>query len=181
MESLSFIRDSRRKSGMTQHQLAVSAGVSQSLIAKIESGRIDAAYSKVRAILEALDRAQLKAEKAAKEIMHTGVQAVQPAETLHAAAAAMRKHSISQMPVVEGKQLVGSITEQAILSHFSSEPKKMATLRVSDAMEEAFPTALPSTPISAVASLLRHHSAVLVMDKGKIAGIITKADLLKTI
>ncbi|MCX6773312.1 MAG: CBS domain-containing protein [Candidatus Micrarchaeota archaeon] len=181
MESLTFIREQRRKSGMTQHQLARAAGVSQSLIAKIESGRIDAAYSKVKAILEALDRTQLTAEKTAGEIMHTGIETVSPSESLHAVAQAMRKHSISQMPVVEAKQLVGAITEQAILSHFSSEPKKMATLRVSDAMEDAFPTALPSTPISAVASLLRHHSAVLVMEKGKIAGIITKADLLKTI
>ena len=181
MESLAFIRDTRRKLGITQHQLARAAGVSQSLVAKIESGRVDAAYSKVRAILEALERSQLASEKTAKEIMHTGIEAVQPSESLHTVAQAMRKHSISQMPVVDGKQLVGSITEQAILSHYSSNPKKTATLRVSDAMEEPFPSVLPGTPISAIASLLRHHSAVIVMERGKIAGIITKADLLKTI
>jgi len=56
-----------------------------------------------------------------------------------------------------------------------------AAVKVAEAMDEAFPTALASTPISAIASLLRHYPAVLVMEKGEIAGIITKADLLKTI
>ena len=181
MEDLSRIRESRRKIGMTQHQLARAAGVSQSLIAKIESGRIDAAYSKVKAILEALERQQLTSEKTAKEIMHASVESSSPSESLHAVAEKMRKHSISQMPVSEGKLVIGSISEQAILLQFSANPKKTATLRVSDSMEEPFPSVLLSTPISSVASLLRHHSAVLVMEKGRIAGIITKADLLKTI
>src|SRR3989344_1899796 len=105
MEPQAWIRDQRRRLGITQHQLARTAGVSQSLIAKIESGRVDAAYSKVKAILEALERSQLASEKTAKEIMHTGIEAVQPSESLHTVAQAMRKHSISQMPVVDGKQL----------------------------------------------------------------------------
>ena len=181
MESLRFIKEQRRKCGMTQHQLARAAGVSQSLIAKIESGRVDAAYSKVTAILEALSRVQLAAEKTAKEIMHPNVRAAGTDETLHSAVQLMQKLSISQMPVMEGKQAVGSISEEKILEKYSNDPKRISVMKVSEAMGEAFPTALPSTPISAVASLLRHHSAVLVMERGKIAGIITKADLLKTI
>ncbi|MCX6770175.1 MAG: CBS domain-containing protein [Candidatus Micrarchaeota archaeon] len=47
-------------------------------------------------------------------------------------------------------------------------------------MEEAFPNVLPTTPVSSVASLLRHHAAVIVMRKGKVAGIITKADVLRS-
>ncbi|MBI2079314.1 helix-turn-helix domain-containing protein, partial [Candidatus Micrarchaeota archaeon] len=39
----------RRKLGITQKELAKLAGVSQSLIAKIEMGKIDPAYSKVLA------------------------------------------------------------------------------------------------------------------------------------
>jgi len=130
MEDLSRIREQRRKSGMTQHQLARAAGVSQSLIAKIESGRVDAAYSKVKAILEALERQQLSSEKTAKEIMHPSVESASPSESLHAVAEKMRKRSISQMPVSEGKQVVGSISEQAILLQFSANPKKTASLKL---------------------------------------------------
>ncbi len=181
MEDLKWIASQRRKLGLTQHRLASLSGVSQSLIAKIESGRVDAAYSKVRAIIGALSASSATQEKTARQIMHAPVHTIPQEETLHAVAKTMRRLSISQLPVTDGKGLVGSISEEAILSHFSSDPRKTASLRVSDAMGEAFPTALASTPISAVASLLRHHPAVLVMEKGKASGIITKADLLATI
>ena len=181
MEDLKWIGERRRRLGLTQQQLARLGGVSQSLVAKIEAGRVDAAYSKVRAIIEALERQQAASEKTAREIMHAGVEAISPSQTLHAAAQAMRRRNISQLPIVEDGRATGSISEEIILGKFSSDPKRMSSLRVSDAMGEAFPAALPSTPISAVATLLRHHPAVLVMEKGRIAGIITKADLLKAI
>lgn len=181
MEDLRWIGEQRRKLGLTQQALARGAGVSQSLIAKIESGRVDAAYSKVRCIIEALEREKSSKEMLAREIMHTGVETISEGETLHAAARAMQKLSISQMPVTDGKSVVGNISEEQILEKFSSDPKRMASLRVGEVMGEAFPSALPSTPVSAIASLLRHHPAVLVMEKGRIAGIITKADILKTI
>lgn len=181
MDEVALIKDKRKKLGITQQSLARMAGVSQSLIAKIESGRIDPAYSKVKSITEVLEREQFSKERCAKDIMHAGIETVSASETLHSAAAKMRKHSISQMPVVEGKQVVGSLSEQSVISHFASDPKKIARLTVSEAMEQPFPTALIATPISAIAALLRHYPAVLVMDRGNIAGIITKADLLKTI
>jgi predicted transcriptional regulator len=180
MDETRFIGIERRKQGMTQHALARAAGVSQSLVAKIEAGSVDAAYSKIKAIVGALERAQLSGEKTAREIMHPGIKSVLPSDTLHAASAAMRKLSISQLPVMDGGRVVGSITEASILSCFS-EKKDIAKIKVAEVMEEAFPNVLPSTPISAVAALLRHHPAVLVSKKGDIAGIITKADMLRTI
>ncbi|VVC02151.1 CBS domain protein [uncultured archaeon] len=181
MEGISWIKDKRRQLGITQQSLARLAGVSQSLIAKVEAGRIDPAYSKARSIIAALEREGFSREKCARDIMHPGIETVSAGETLHSAAAKMRKRNISQMPVVESGRVVGSISEQAVLAHFSSDPNKTARLSVGEAMEQPFPSALPSTPISAVAALLRHYPAVLVMDRGEIAGIITKADLLKTV
>jgi predicted transcriptional regulator len=113
--------------------------------------------------------------------MHTGAETIPADETLHSAAALMRKKGISQMPVSDGKKIVGSITEQTIVANFTPEQKKLSSLLVREAMGEAFPSALRTTPVSAIAALLHHYPAVLVMDKGEIAGIITKADLLKTI
>jgi len=181
MDDLQRIKELRRRLGMTQSALAKKSGVSQSLIAKIESGEIDPAYSKAKGILETLQREQLSKEKSARDLMHRGVQTVQADETLHAAAEIMRKKGISQLPVTEGKLLVGSLTEQTIVACFTPGGKSLSSLRVREVMEEAFPAALLSTPVSAIALLLRHYPAVLVMEKGSIEGIITKADLLKTI
>jgi len=180
MDETRFIGAQRRKLGITQHQLARMAGVSQSLVAKIEAGSVDAAYSKIKAIMETLERASLSSEKTAQDIMHTGIKSVMPSDTLHAASAAMRKLSISQLPVMQDGRVVGSLTEASILACFS-ERKDIAKTHVSEVMDEAFPNVLPSTPISSVASLLRHHPAVLVLERGDVAGIITKADILRAI
>ena len=74
MEDLTLIKELRKRLGMTQHRLARLSGVSQSLIAKIESGRVDPAYSKAKSIISALQREQFSSEKKAKDIMHAGVE-----------------------------------------------------------------------------------------------------------
>lgn len=180
MEDPRWIGEQRRKLGMTQQQLARMAGVSQSLVAKIERGSVDAAYSKVKAITEALSRVSIGKEKLARDIMHRGVQAASVSDTLHSAAAKMNRAGISQMPVSEEGKLVGSISEQAILAKFSSG-KNIAKMAVREAMEGAFPSVPPNTPLSSIASLLRHHGAVLVLERGAACGIITKADVLKSV
>jgi len=180
MDETQFIGEQRRKLGMTQHALARASGVSQSLVAKIEAGSVDASYSKVKRIIDVLEHAAAGNEKKARDIMHSGVDAAAPDDTLHSAASSMRKKAISQLPVVHKGQVVGSLTEEALLYCFSSG-RKPGEVRVSEAMGEPFPSVLPDTPLSAIASLLRHHPAVLVSEKGRIAGIITKADILKSI
>jgi predicted transcriptional regulator len=46
-------------------------------------------------------------------------------------------------------------------------------------MEEAFPQVGEDAPLSLLSSLLQVYSAVLISKKGKVTGIVTKADLLK--
>ena len=181
MESLAWIKQERRKLGITQQELSALAGVSQSLIAKVESGKLDPSYSNAQRIIGALRNAARNDEKVASDIMHADVASVTLETTLHAAAAIMRKMAVSQLPVMEKGKVVGGISEQAVLRQFSENPRRTAGTKVADAMEDSFPTALPSTPISAIAALLRHYPAVLVIKRGEIAGIITKADLLKAI
>jgi len=181
MENLSWIRQERRRLGITQQKLSGLAGVSQSLIAKVESGKLDPSYSNAQRLIEALRLAGNASERKASDIMHAGVESVSPESSLHAVAALMRKKAISQLPVVDGGRVVGSISEQCVLAAFSDGKGGVSGLKVADAMEEAFPSALPSTPLSALAALLRHCPAVLVMERGGIRGIVTKADLLKAV
>lgn len=58
MDESKWIKEQRKRLDLTQNQLAKMAGVSQSLVAKIEAGSIDAAYSKVKRIIETLEQAQ---------------------------------------------------------------------------------------------------------------------------
>ena len=63
---LNEIKIIRKKYGLTQSKLANIANVSQSLIAKIESGRIDPTYSNAQKIFSALDTLRKDKEKNSK-------------------------------------------------------------------------------------------------------------------
>ena len=63
---LKDIKDIRKKFNLTQSDLAKKADVSQSLIAKIEAGRLDPTYSNAQKIFEALDTLTKKEETKAE-------------------------------------------------------------------------------------------------------------------
>ncbi len=54
-------------------------------------------------------------------------------------------------------------------------------MKVEEIMEQPFPQINEDTPIKPIRHLLEFYQAVLVARKNKTIGIITKADLLKTI
>ena len=93
----------------------------------------------------------------------------------------MREHGFSQLPVFEGERIVGSITEKTVLGQILSgkDLTSMSMLSVGEVMDEAFPQVGENAPLSLVSNLLQVYPAVLVPRKGKIIGIVTKADLLK--
>jgi predicted transcriptional regulator len=181
LPSLEEVGRKRRLIGLTQQQLARLAGVSQSLIAKLESGKIDPSYTKVKAILDALERLHTESEVLAEEVLHEGVIKVQKSELVSKAVQTMAEHGISQLPVFDGKHSVGSISEKTIVGKVSAgkDLSQISKLPVSDIMEEAFPQVGEDAPLPLISSLLQVYPAVLISTKGKVIGIVTKADLLK--
>src|SRR5256885_10717153 len=57
LPSLGEIPKKRKELGLTQSRLALSAGVSQSIIAKIEAGSVDPSYFVVQKLFNAFGRA----------------------------------------------------------------------------------------------------------------------------
>jgi len=174
----------RRKSlGLTQKQLANLAGVSQSLIAKIESGRMDASYGNVKSIFEALDREshKLKQTKLARDISTKRIVGASKKDKVKKAVELMGKNGLSQIPVFDGDIPVGSITERTIADYLvqKKNPEQLLALPVESVMGDAFPQVSEDTPVEAIASLLQYHHAVLTTKRGRCTGIITKADLFK--
>ncbi len=168
----------RKRLGLTQAQLADAADVSQSLVAKVESGLVDPSFSAGKRMLAALRGLERKREPGAKELMQRNVIACRPGERLTDVIATMRRKAISQLPVAEHDNVVGLLTESAIVRHMEAIGRR--TL-VRDVMEEAPPTLPPETPRKVAAELLAHYPLVVVKEKGRIQGIVTKADLLRTV
>jgi predicted transcriptional regulator len=181
LHSIDEIAMKRKILGLTQKKLAEMAGVSQSLIAKTESGKIDPAYTKVKAIFDALEGLEMRIDFRAKEILHGEVVGIQKNAFVSEAVQLMMKHGYSQLPVFDGEHSVGSISEKTTLNQVlaGKDLKHISKLLVRDIMEDAFPQVGEDAPLSLLSSLLQVYSAVLISKKGKVAGIVTKADLLK--
>ncbi|MBN2335793.1 CBS domain-containing protein [Candidatus Bathyarchaeota archaeon] len=183
LPAIDIIPDRRRKLGLTQSQLADLAGVSQSYIAKLEAGKIEPSYLKVKAIFEALDGIERKKEVSANEIMTADVVSVRSDASIHDAVDLMRKHGFSQLPVMNGDKPVGGISERTLLEQmlYPDDDAPPSKRYVRDVMEESFPQVSDDAPLSLLSSLLKYYPAVLVQRKGEVVGIVTKADLLGAI
>ncbi len=183
LAALETIAVRRRRLGLTQSQLAKQAGVSQSYIAKLEAKKIEPSYTRVRAILEALQRLEQRSEARAHEIMTKEVVGVQVCDQVQSAVKLMRETSYSQLPVFDGERSVGSVSESTIIDRILDRRggDVIRDRLVSEIMDDAFPQVGEDAPVSLLTSLLRVYPAVLVSKKGEVAGIVTKADLLKTL
>jgi len=181
LPSIEEVAKKRRIMGLTQQKLARLAGVSQSLIAKLESQKIDPSYTKVKAIFDALERLQTETEVRAEEVLHSKVIGIQKSDQVSKAVQTMADYGYSQLPVFDGEHAIGSISEKTIIGKVSAgkDLNQISKRSVGEIMEEAFPQVGEDAPLPLIASLLQVYPAVLISKKGKVVGIVTKADLLK--
>jgi predicted transcriptional regulator len=183
LPSIEDLARMRRELNISQLRLAKLANVSQSLIAKMERGRVDPSYASVKKIYEALLQEFSKRNRSltAKDICHTEVISVDAESTVRDAARQMHEHSFSQIPILSGGKVVGSITEDKItyLVAQGRNINQMMGIRVREIMDDAFPQVDENLGIELIANLLQFRKAILVVKHGDIIGIITKADLLK--
>ena len=181
MLELNDIARLRKQLGLTQPELAQLSGVSQSLIAKLEAGKIEPSYTKVKSIIDTLTKLRMRNSKRAGDISSANIHRVQADKIVQEAADIMHNEAISQLPVFESGRVVGSITEKTILKILSEtrSPIDAFKKRISDVMDDPFPTVSDETPVELLYQLLTFFEAVLVTERNVVKGIVTKTDLLK--
>ena len=165
----------RIEAGLTQKRLAELVGISQAHIAKIEQGKVDPRLSTVNRILQVLTEGE---KRRCRDIMTKGVLFAKPNDSILKVSEVMVRHAISQMPVMNGSRVVGTVTEESIIRNLSSN---IAAEKVKNIMDPPLPTVSEETSINAIRPLLERHQGVLVTRDKEIAGIITRSDMLKTI
>jgi predicted transcriptional regulator len=178
MFEISQLRRVRASIGMTQAEFARHAGVSQSLITKIESGKLDPKYSTVRRIEQAIAQLEHRKQPTAETVMHKGIISATLHEPLPHLIKRMQRTSISQVPVMDGQHVAGLINERIILEAMS-EGKDLSKLAAQDIMADAPPILPPTIPLSTAIKLLEHIPLLIIKDKKRIVGIVTRADLIK--
>ncbi len=102
-----------------------------------------------------------------------------PGASVRQALGLMSLHDVSQLPVMDGANCVGSVSE-SVLSVRGLEDTKVLERTVSDVMDSPFPVVDTSMPADAAVKMLgRNNPAVLVRDHGAVQGILTRSDLLQ--
>ncbi len=129
-------------------------------------------------------RAVLTAETvmARRRARGTALVKAAPSDTLGAVIAVMAEHGISQMPVFDGDELVGSLNESVILSSLIASPEARET-PVRDVMGDPFPVVPPTLHLEHLTAYLDEPTgAVLVHPAGDDGyGILTKSDLISVL
>ncbi|MBO8181552.1 MAG: CBS domain-containing protein [Archaeoglobus sp.] len=175
------IKRRRKKLGITQKKLAELVGVSQPLIARIESGDIDPKLSLVKKIFEVLESLEGKKVNA-KSVMNPDVMYAKPDQSLREVMEIMLKYGISQMPVVELGRVLGTITESSIVKIILNKGiESTESMRVKDCMDNPLPTVSADENMEYICKMLINNPAVLVVENGEMRGIITKHDIMKSI
>jgi cystathionine beta-synthase len=99
--------------------------------------------------------------------------------TVRQALRLMTLHDVSQLPVMDGESCVGSVSDWS-LSARSLENTKLLDATVGDIMEAPFPMVDSGQSVDAIAKLLsKANPAVLVRSAGRLAGIVTRSDVLQ--
>jgi cystathionine beta-synthase len=103
---------------------------------------------------------------------------VAPQATVRQALNLMSTYNVSQLPVLEGVDGVGSVSEQSLMGRALEEA---ATLDrpVRELMDAPFPVVDPDWPLDRLMALLsRETPAALVRHDSQLTGIVTRYDLL---
>jgi predicted transcriptional regulator len=176
------VRALRKKLGLTQAAVAKAAGVSQPLVARIENGTVDPRVSTFAAVVDALNRAERKGVLL-REVMASPVTSVRATDTVSAAIRAMREREISQVPVMSKGASVGSLSDRGIVHALSEaqDADSLARTLVGDIMGPPFPMASPDMSVEQAYRVLEDQPAILVVDRGKLVGIVAQADLLSLV
>ena len=125
------------------------------------------------------DKLTLQSLLSRKEGDTPPVVSIGPGAPVRQALRLMTLHDVSQLPVMDGESCVGSVSDWS-LSAKSLENTKLLDSTVSDVMEAPFPVVDASQSVDAIAKLLsKANPAVLVRSGGRLAGIVTRSDVLQ--
>jgi cystathionine beta-synthase len=109
------------------------------------------------------------------------IVSVAPSSGVRQALNLMATYGISEIPVLDGADCVGSLSEEPLMSRVLAD-RSLVERRVSEVMRPPVPVVDAGLPLERLLPLLAHEStAVLVRRDGALAGIVTRYDVLRHI
>ncbi len=116
-----------------------------------------------------------------RDIMVHNVVTIEHDKTAKDVAMRMAEKGISSLVVVKEGTPIGLVTERDLARKVSSTDKKSSEVPLADIMSANFRWVEPMTPIEDAVQKMTNKNIrrLLVLDNGKLAGIITETDLAR--
>jgi len=177
LPNLDIIKQERERLRLSQKQLANMANVSTSMINQIESGRCKPSYETAKRIFEKLTNFEETKSETAEDICTWKIVKLKITNTIDDARKKMESVGISQIPIFDGKDPKGVVTEQGILSRLADAGDKpnYKKTQLKDVLEKLPTIVAHDTPAKSVVQLIRTGKFLLVRKDAKY-GIITATD-----
>ncbi|MFC4766769.1 CBS domain-containing protein [Effusibacillus consociatus] len=114
-----------------------------------------------------------------KELMTDNVHCCSPRDTVSEAAKMMRGINVGIIPVCEGEQLIGVITDRDIVLNVVAEGKDANRVLIENCMSSTVVTSHPEMDAHEAAELMSEHQVrrLPVVEKGQLVGIVSIGDL----
>jgi len=107
---------------------------------------------------------------------------VQPTHSVRDVLQVMKQNDISQLPVVDGDDMIGSVSESKLLEFILSNPLANSDKAITEIMGDAFPKVELDTNAKDINRYIdKHTSAVVVTDQSGTKHIITQYDIIRAL
>ena len=125
-----------------------------------------------------------------RDYMSVNPITVEPQDTVGDALERLKDHSVRRLPVVSKGKLVGLVTKTDLIKASPSPATSLSIheinylfpkIKIKDIMTTDLITVSPDTAIEEAAVIMRENKfgTLVVVDKGKLVGLITESDLFK--
>ena len=111
------------------------------------------------------------------------VYSIEPEASVYNALELMAKHNIGALPVLEGKKLVGLISERDYARKVILQGHNSRETRVSDIMSEHVTCVSPGDEVQQCMAIMTEKRIrhLPVLEKGELIGLVSIGDLVKSI
>ena len=92
----------------------------------------------------------------------------------------MNEKGISQLVIIDkNNKIIGSLREKSLTQKLLEFGNSILNEKIENHLNESFPEISVGTPLDEIKSLLLDNDALILINKGDLAGIVTKADIIK--
>jgi len=117
-----------------------------------------------------------------RDLMTTNPRSLESGSTVMEAARLMRDEDAGLIPVVEGKKLVGTVTDRDIAIRVVAEGKSPESMTVGEIASRELVTIDPQQELNEALRLMARHQIrrlPVVEEDGRLVGIVAQADIAR--